>query len=290
MIDPNAQLEELTIPAGSGPADPRIQITKDPPAALVAHYALVGVTVRAAILEWYDAETAWYTTISALTGTGIANRAQGWLISDGAGGLLVCPVEIATQTRLLPPFAPIAFGQDTPGSFVFGESGVGVALDPLQRVDILNSMHFQIDTREQGRGLLERIDAVAATAAIGAEAVTLTVPSATYRDGRCFAFRWRTQYTTTAAATISHRIRRTNLAGGIRAAYAQVLGAASGGTDIYEECRLKNASGADITDTMVLTAQASAGTVTHTGAATNVRYLEVWDIGDEADFANAAQI
>ena len=79
MIDPTAQLEELTIPAGAGPDDARIQITKTIPAGLASYYATLGFDARSVVLYWADGgDLAWYEIDLTATSAIYEAHASGW--------------------------------------------------------------------------------------------------------------------------------------------------------------------------------------------------------------------
>ena len=95
-----------------------------------------------------------------------------------------------------------------------------------------------------------------------------------------------------ASNTILYQVRRTNLAGAIRFAAARENSATAGNTNnMFTRAIVRNNSGADITDNIVLTIQAvGAGTVTDTAGATFPRYMEIRDIGESSDYPGAIQI
>jgi len=149
---------------------------------------------------------------------------------------------------------------------------------------------FTIDGVSQPRGLKSRVDSAANSGAIGAEAIVLTAPSMTFKNGRCYEVKHRGGITASVANVSTIRFRKTNLAGQLL--YAVVWPAVAGALTFLagDQFYVKNVSGADITAASVLTLQASAGTSTHLGSGTLVRELEIRDCGAAADYTNAAAI
>jgi len=151
---------------------------------------------------------------------------------------------------------------------------------------------IKFDGVHAGRGLITRVDSTANTAAIGAEAVILTAASMTWRSGRAYSVEFHQLTLPSVANSFTQlRIRRTNLAGAIKSEDNFPLTVL---TTAPETCQalnyIRNATGSDIVDNVVLTMGAGAGTNTGIGAAATVRWLEIRDVGWYADYANAAQI
>lgn len=137
-----------------------------------------------------------------------------------------------------------------------------------------------------------RIDSAAASAAIGAEAIVLTSPSMTLKNGRCYEVEFGGNITTAVANNfLLSRVRVTNLAGAVKLFHEQKV------TDIgpqfwqYYKGFIKRTAGTDLTGAvLVLTTQGSAGNLQWTGAATDVRYMNIRDAGKAGDFPNAITI
>lgn len=136
-----------------------------------------------------------------------------------------------------------------------------------------------------------RIDSAAASAAVGAEATVLTTPSVTFKNGRCYEVEWAGNCTTAVANNfLLSRIRQTNLAGAVKIFHEQKLPDIGPQFYQYGKGFIKRTAGTDLTDTLVLTSQGSAGNIQWTGAATDVRYVNVRDAGKASDFPNAITI
>ena len=149
---------------------------------------------------------------------------------------------------------------------------------------------FTIDGRDQARGLKAWIASAANTAAVAAEAIVLTSPAFTIRTGRAYMVSYAGRLASSIAQIASTRVRLTNLAGAslIFAQY-QRLGVESSHEDHTSYFR-RTAAGDLTFSVVVLTYQASAGTVTGIGAADGLRYLKVEDCGLAADFPTAIAV
>jgi hypothetical protein len=148
-----------------------------------------------------------------------------------------------------------------------------------------------LSTHPLGRGRVGRISSVANTAAIGAETVVLTTANISWKNGRAYAIEYD-QLTTPSVANnaAQFRVRRNNVAGALLLDFTHQLPLVAAQT-CHASGFVINNSGADISDKIVLTMTAAAGTCTGTGAATTVRWLNIFDVGGAvADFSNAIQI
>lgn len=164
-----------------------------------------------------------------------------------------------------------------------------ISFNPVQSTIATGGLNdFQIDGRTQPRGLVGRVDSIASTAAIGAEAVVATIATFPARQGRAYLIRWAGQLSWTAAATLTIRTRLTNLAGTVIDAATYVRTAA--GQDPTNHWAYYQHTAADTTITIVQTLNASAGTASVNAAANAVRSFEVYDAGAGADFANAMAV
>ena len=119
----------------------------------------------------------------------------------------------------------------------------------------------------QGRGLVDCDAIYVNTGAFGAEAVLLTIPAATYHNGRAYRWEWQGKLsssvanlaicrvhlgTTTAGATIGQNINFNQTGAGV-------------GDYRYAFGEFVRTAGTDITTSINFTLQASAGTVTVLG-------------------------
>jgi hypothetical protein len=140
------------------------------------------------------------------------------------------------------------------------------------------------------RGLKAWVSDINNSAAIGAGgAVMLTAPNIDFDDGRAFEFGYGARWTGSVANTNVVRFQRTNLAG------AQILADFSDPCNVtpatYEGHNVAvNTSGGVLTQTVVLTMGATAGTIVMNGAVRNPRYMYIRDVGAAGDYPNAPQI
>lgn len=134
-----------------------------------------------------------------------------------------------------------------------------------------------------------RVDWVAsssASAAIGAEATVLTSNSITWQGGMAYVIEWSGQTTNTAAATVTFRLRKGSLTGTGLAAAAWQL-AAAGNAKYADAMYVRVPVGLTVTDVVLLTLQASAGTATMASLTTNIRYMTVRVAGGYNDYPGA---
>ena len=169
-------------------------------------------------------------------------------------------------------------GSGISAAMLFGDPGTDPNLTP-----------FLIDGVAAARGLRARVSSTAPTAAIGAEAVILTTPAMTFYDQRAYEVKWRGAVVSTVLNITTLTVRRTNLAGAIKSTTPWTITAATN-YKLDDVFYIRNTSGAAVTDNLVLTMTASAGTTTMSGATTDVRYLEVRDCGASSDYSNAIAI
>lgn len=308
--DWDVQGSSLRLPFG-GTTD-YVLITADPseiPADLIAHYAAFNETIVAAFLFFGSGATPPYSYILFT----IDLTPKPWVAFGGrdAGGT----IKEAYRYISLGGVAETAFGLRENPSLIamFGASqltffdnsqlflaGAATVLQASGQTFLagsvlsINSTTWLVDNIEYGRGLKAYVDSIAATAAIGAEAVVLTGPVMDFEDGRCYEVEWGGNVFGSAGAPGAfafNRIRLTNLAGAIKAFTQVHLPAAGAQNYVFGKIRVRRAIGAGIlTTNLVLTSQATAGTVTWSGAATDVRYLTVKDCGAGADYGNAITV
>jgi hypothetical protein len=137
----------------------------------------------------------------------------------------------------------------------------------------------------QGQGFRDVTAQTTSSAAIGAEAVVETISNFVWRDGRAYEVLLGGRLTTSVANTAIFQLRRTNLAGAILSTFGGfTFGAAVAGWPLTQRTVITRAAGAgDLTQTVVCTLQASAGTATHLAATGRPRFLQINDIGAAAD-------
>lgn len=157
---------------------------------------------------------------------------------------------------------------------------------------------FSLDGRSQPRGLVDQLSSVANSAAIGTvETVLYTGNNVTFPNARAFELRTGQFWlSSVASGNAVLRVRRHNIAGTVlyQVNVGNILSGAAP-LDWRENANLlwKNASGADITDTWVLTVQSNAGagtTVTALAPAVGPRYARIYDAGWAGDFSNLVQM
>jgi hypothetical protein len=126
------------------------------------------------------------------------------------------------------------------------------------------------------------------SSAVSAEAVVLTTASLTFKAGRAYRFVYGARWLASTANTLVVRIRRTNVTG------INVLTFSHEGPTADQwrgaENVARNSTGSDITTVIVLTAAATAGTIVMKAASDIPRYLDIYDCGAAADFANRPSV
>lgn len=137
---------------------------------------------------------------------------------------------------------------------------------------------------------IDSVSSVVPSAAVGAEAVVLTLPSAVYRSERAYKIEFQGDVISSNATNFNlWRIRRTNLAGtvlaqGVWAPRSSAAGSNDFGTNII----IRNNTAADITEVLVLTFNVGgAGTITLNGGPTQIAWLRRYDTGPADSFPNA---
>ena len=270
-----AVLRRLVLPAGAPAGNPRVEIGGPPfPAGLVAYFAGG---------PWDgNPETVVAGTLFYGVGTGFEWDVEIQnLIGFGNGPI-----------RSVGRFDPFSGTQYREIYRIIGDTHEWAASTIEEfngSVEIKGP--FGADGFTLGRGTRQRIDSASGTAAGGAEAVVLTTGNVTFVAGRAYRIRWATDQVSSVANVVAFRVRRTGIAGTVlylaQFPVPTGAGAQHRKSDVFY---VRNSTAADITDILVLTAQASAGTTTGIGSATQVRYLEAEDAGDPALFPNAFAI
>src|SRR4029077_14994782 len=162
--------------------------------------------------------------------------------------------------------------------------------DPLTRTPNPRNTLLTVDSVSLARGLRDEVSSAVNSAAIGAEAVALTGPAMTFFDTRCYQVWAEVDAFGSVANNPAINIRQINLAGAIllTGQFKTAAGTAFG--HVVFTGNIRRTAGTDLTDNLVLTLQAAAGTVTQRGAATALRRMEIRDIGASADYPNAISI
>jgi hypothetical protein len=137
--------------------------------------------------------------------------------------------------------------------------------------------------------LTTRVDSASGTAAAGAEAVALTLPSMVFAPDSAYRVTWGTDQVSSVANVVAWRVRQGTTTGGTAVYLSQrSVPTGVGAQQRYESIfYVINSTAANITSQMVLTHQPSAGTTTAIGSATQVRYLEVAYAGFDTDYPSA---
>jgi hypothetical protein len=299
--------QTLTIPPGAASGDARITIGEDLPADLVAYYAATGFPVPASVLGGvvffapsgdycYLVEVDYTADPPANTprmACGVRNNmgiTELWQIYPKTPGFLGGVLQL-TGPNGNGAAARIAndllFDANGNLKMLFASNLLQLANGATLQIGL--GSPFTIDGISHERGFLDRVDSTANTAAIGAEAVVLTGNSVTFRNNRAYEILVKGRLTSSVANISSVRTRKTNLAGA-SLAYDQVQFSAAQSTSYYYRNIIKRVAGTDLTDNLVLTLAASAGTVIGVAAADAVRYMEVRDCGDAAKYPNAIAI
>lgn len=139
------------------------------------------------------------------------------------------------------------------------------------------------------RGLQARVGTITTGAAIGAETVDLTTPTFTAVGHRAYRVNYRGLNVASVANLVTMRVRRTNALGQLLSTY-QKSHANTSGQSHFDSFYFVRAFSTNLSTTLVLTLQASVGTVTPTGSASLNRYLEVYDAGSSDDYPDAIAI
>ncbi len=269
-----AGIRTLVLPFGAGPGTPRGVIGPDVPAALTAAYAAKSLTVTWAII-FESGTIGRYQYIAQVVNAVGYSRI-------GLGGV---------DAGVVSEIVSLGYISGISGLFFGDVDNIGGAVLPQIGMTTAGTSDIKWDSATLERGVASFVDAAADTAAIGAEAVTLTLPAMTFRQGRAYRVVWAGRLNSSAAQVISARIRKTNLAGTVLMV-GQYQRLAAEQTSEHYEGFIGRANGAgDLTGvTLVQTLAATAGTVTGRGAADTVRWFGVWDCGDVDDYPNAVLI
>lgn len=261
----------ISIPPFIGPNDPGIIIGDTVPPVLTAYYAGFGATVVSAIIfQRNSLEFQWLALID--TGGDIETTMGSYQNPD-----------ITEMTSV--------FTQATIGHFNVGSKGTGiVVVNGGSELQLEDDTAFTINAVSQPRGTIDFVSSAVNTAAIAAETVVLTSNSTIFKDDRAYSVEFHEIHRPVGGATLALvNIRKTNLAGVIKIGETTPVN----GGDTTGQVRgfVRNTSGADVTAVLVATiASFPAGTVQGIGAANQLRWLEIRDVGESARFPNVIQI
>lgn len=282
-----AILQELAVPTGAAPGTPGWRWTNDIPQELADYYGPFGTSWLAVVELNYSiiSNTYQYRGIQAN-----GNVVYGGVVDGVVDEIYRTDTGFGVHTIWYALLADAGFGVNVN----FGRNGLPPTdIDDMQwsfqtcRLRINTTVEWDVDQHQMFRGWKARADSAASSAAIGAETVVLTTGSFTAKDGRAYRISWRGRFASSAAQTATMRLRRTNAAGQLLDVWQWIYGAAQS-LPFHNQVYVKRAAGAgDLSTTIALTLQASAGTNTNTAAATDVRYVQVDDAGSAADYTNA---
>ncbi len=142
------------------------------------------------------------------------------------------------------------------------------------------------------RGYRNRVISAISSAAVAAETVVMSLPAFDYKAGRAYEVKITGQFALSAAANQAiFRIRKTNAAGQLLADYGRSVSTTVNGTALnLANINFTVGAAADVNAVLVLTAQATAGTVQVFAGAGFPRKVEVWDVGDRLYFGTEAEL
>jgi hypothetical protein len=289
----------IHVPFGAGPNDPFIDIGTNPPALLVAYYATLGVSCVAAEIFQTSANNYWFRAV--VIGGGITGVGYGVV-----AGTTVADVHEVEQSIFTAGIAAILYGFNGNAIFQFGSTfgtagiaDVRIALgstltikghasfvsNPWGALAIETLAPFTIEGISAPRGVRAYVDSTVNSAAVGAEAVVLTLPAFDVLDGRVYSFEIRAPLTASVANTSNIRLRKTDAAGQLIDLRSRGFVAGALGDVIIEVGHFCRAAGAgDLAAvTFVVTLAASAGTTTMNATTTSLRYAKITDVGAVSD-------
>lgn len=130
--------------------------------------------------------------------------------------------------------------------------------------------------------------------ATGTELVAITTSSVTFRAGRAYRVIFKGLAQSSAAGdTVTVRVRKTNTSGSIYLdSFRLYVAVAATNTPFYLGNICTNTTSADVSAVLVGTyvRVGGSGNVLLAATGTHVSYIEVQDIGDATDYANATAI
>lgn len=267
-----ADPQDITVPPGAGPDDPRVYIGPNDPIA-------TDLGQDAAIVFYWADGKAFIISVDQSGGPDFG-QLHVWGV-DNSDMTLVQFIDISFDAGIGEP-RMINLAQDVvkiDGSDLY-----------LQESPIAgNGPDTYFYGRSMGRGLHNRVSSAGSTVQFQAELVVLTLPSETYYANRAYEVRHSggMQSVSVPGSGVYMRLRETNLAGAVLIDFMrQPIQNASAQTSISDFGQFR-VGATDVTDTLVLTLQASPtapANIQHIGSAVRPRVLEVWDIGDAGDF------
>lgn len=153
---------------------------------------------------------------------------------------------------------------------------------------------FSIESRSQGRGVVAFNASSSTSSFIGSETAIITISSVTFKAGRAYKIEYEVDVdSSTTGNSAEFRIRRNTVSGTVlRFAAAHPMAGSSGfGSTCRGSATVRNSTGSDITDNVVLTlASIISGTVRMSAASNRLGTLTVTDIGAASAFSTATSL
>lgn len=151
---------------------------------------------------------------------------------------------------------------------------------------------FSVNNRDQGKGLVVGIQAVADSSSVlaSSEAIVLTLPSATFDAGRAYEIRHSgaaTLATSITPAFVSFMMRKTNLLGTafVNLGRTPLLTTLATG---FNQNRRFIVTGSAVTAVLILTMTTPGGSAgVHAASAVFPREIEIYDIGVASDYSSS---
>ena len=273
----------LVAPPFAGPDDPQIVIGSEMPAELIAYYG----TIYAGILSRTSATSYIYRILYDATndpteavGVVIGGVVREYSILYGTPNPILRMGFSDPSTTWFDTQAAILID----GTFNF--TGALPAVFAGAGITISSFAPFAIDGVSQGRGLIDLKQLTVASGAIGAEAVIITGNSKTYKANRAYQVEWGGRLQSSAANVRTLRVKKTNAVGQLLNVWQETVVAGALDADRTHLCYF-TVGGADVTAVIVLTAAASAGTVTQLAGATSSRNQRISDVGNSGLYPTA---
>lgn len=293
--DWTAEPDEITVPPDAADDEPRLYIGPNDPLAA----DILGQNNNAIMFYWADRRA--FMIFSEDNGPDFG-ALRIWSVDDQPGGRLIQWIEMFHDVND-PEFAPsmVVGGNDLLYSLALraqhtielrvgqkdGHPGTpAIELNPGGETDGPNDPDLKAYGISLPRGKRNGVIMATSTGAVGTtETVIATFPNMDFRAGRAYEMRNIGIATMSAAAnTAAFRFRKTNTAGQQLANYGNWGVSTTTGEAIHQTGRVFTVGSADVNATIVLTAQASAGTVTVNAGALFPRKAELWDCGAASDF------
>lgn len=296
----NHPLSSLSLPQTAGPNDPHmyIGIPLPPP---IDTYLFAGSQLFVAGIVWFrDANNFTFLCLATFPGSIdlVLGHVIGGVVQEVSAGqpkgqrwemLNSGDITHSIRQSNTDPQDVLFIGESST-DFMFALAGGELNLSLDQKISAApGGLGAYVSL---GRGVRDVTSQTGSSAAIGAEAIIETISSFVYRDGRAYEVNLGGRLSTSAANTAILQLRRTNLAGAILSTFGGfTFAAATVGWPLTQRTVLRRTAGSgDLTETLVCTLQASAGTATHLGAGGRPRFLEIRDIGAAADHPQGVSV